>query len=136
MDPVLIAVIVLVVLALLALAVMAARRRNAIPVTGPAVLRVSAARRAGGFSGGLHDDWAFAAALAWQGRICLLRHIGLKYRIPAGSVSRSAAVTARARAGARREVRARARAAGPWWMRLVSPALAPAQLVDVRRRRA
>ncbi|MBA3408073.1 MAG: glycosyltransferase, partial [Solirubrobacterales bacterium] len=80
--------------------------RNAIPVTGPAVLRVSAARRAGGFSGGLHDDWAFAAALAWQGRICLRRHIGLKYRIHAGSVSRSAAVTARARAGARREVRA------------------------------
>lgn len=108
--------------------------RNAIPVTGPAVLRAGAARRAGGFSGELHDDWGFAAALAWQGQICLRRRVGLRYRIHAESVSRSEAVTPLARAAARREVRARARAAGPWWMRLVSPGLAPAHLVDVRRR--
>ena len=108
--------------------------RNAIPVTGPALLRVSAARRAGGFSGELHDDWAFATALAWQGPVRLRRRIGLKYRIHPGSVSRSPAVTRHPRAGACREVRARARAAGPWWMQLVSPALALAQLVDLCRR--
>lgn len=105
--------------------------RNIVPVTAPAVLRTRAVRRAGGFSGDLHDDWALAAALCWVGRIELHPEIGLRYRVHHGSVSRQAYPAALGRR-ARREVRARAASVAPWWARCLISMLAFAHAYDVR----
>ncbi len=119
MDPVLIAVIVLVVLALLALAVMAARRRSVVRTR-----RCQCIGRRGARDPRRSDEI----------------HVPDERAVDADCVAVRASddthATDQLLRRMRRAVRARARAAGPWWMRLVSPALAPAHLVDVRRRRA
>jgi GT2 family glycosyltransferase len=64
--------------------------RNVFPTVGPVIIRTDAARRAGGFAdGNWAEDWAFGAALAFQGGIVMEERVCGLYRINAARVTLS-----------------------------------------------
>lgn len=60
--------------------------KNSFPVVGPAIVRTSAARQAGGFSDmRFGEDWGLATALAFRGRVLLTGEPLMRYRFHRGS---------------------------------------------------
>jgi hypothetical protein len=102
------------------------------PTTG-AMIRTAAARDAGGFgdtNGG--EDWVLSVSLTFRGRVLLDPHAGRIYRRWPGSLSSRwrpvPHLVEHSRAVRRR---LRSDAAVPAWVRLLSPALAPAHLLVI-----
>jgi glycosyltransferase involved in cell wall biosynthesis len=103
------------------------------PTTGGVMIVTETARDAGGFAdtdGG--DDWVLGVSLAFRGRILLDPHAGRIYRRWPGSLSRRwrpvPHLVEHSRAVRRR---LRSDSGVPAWVRLVSPALAPAHMLVI-----
>jgi glycosyltransferase involved in cell wall biosynthesis len=103
------------------------------PTTGSVMIRTVRAREAGGFAdadGG--DDWVLGVSLAFRGPILLDDHAGRLYRRWPGSVSRGwRAVPHLVEHAALVRRRVRRDRAVPTWLRVASPALAPAHVVVI-----
>jgi glycosyltransferase involved in cell wall biosynthesis len=103
------------------------------PTTGSVMIRTAHARDAGGFAdadGG--DDWALGVSLAFRGPILLDDHAGRLYRRWPGSLSgkwRTVPDLVEHAAAVRR--RLRSDTGVPRWIRVASPALAPAHLLVI-----
>lgn len=118
--------------------------RNLFPVVGPVVIRTAAARAAGGFAdGSWAEDWAFGAALCFQGPVRMTKVPSGLYRIDENrnTLSDLKEGSWRKAWDGRSLVRAKLRKtrAVPRWARCAAGALIPVHFVftfqDLRRGR-